>query len=125
MSAVLIWVPRLPSLGLLNRVAGVLAGASLYIYMVHWQVYPRLEEYSRVLALVAALLAGIACAAATSHVRGRLSVHIRRFGGFLRRLLSQSRPSAGSVGLSHGGGLAGAIRGDGSTVAAAGVTEPP
>jgi len=66
---VLIWGPRLPSIGSLNRLAGALAGASLYIYMIHWQVYPRLDQYSPVLAMVAALLAGIACAAATSYVR--------------------------------------------------------
>jgi len=66
---VLIWVPRLPSIGSLNRLAGALAGASLYIYMIHWQVYPRLDQYSPVLAMVAALLAGIACAAATSYAR--------------------------------------------------------
>ncbi len=82
---VLIWLPRLPSIESLNRLAGVLAGASLYIYMIHWQVYPRLDQYSRVLALVAALLAGVACAAATGFVRRHLSVHIRR----LRRAVSR------------------------------------
>jgi acyl-coenzyme A synthetase/AMP-(fatty) acid ligase len=76
---VLIWIPNLPSIVSVNRLAGVLAGASLYIYLIHWQVYPRLDQYSRVLALVAALLAGIACAAATAYVRRRLSIHIRRF----------------------------------------------
>ncbi len=75
---VLVWIPTLPSIASVNRLAGVLAGASLYIYLIHWQVYPRLDQYSRVLALIAALLAGIACAAATGFVRRHLSVHIRR-----------------------------------------------
>ena len=91
---VLIWVPCLPSIESLNRLAGVLAGASLYIYMIHWQVYPRLDQYSRVLALVAALLAGIACAAATSYVRRHLSVHIRRFRRAMRQFRTAKRAPA-------------------------------
>ncbi|HEX6970043.1 MAG TPA: AMP-binding protein [Micromonosporaceae bacterium] len=58
----LIWVPRLPSLGPVNRLAGLLAGASLYIYLVHWQVYPVLDDRSRLLALVVSLAAGVGCA---------------------------------------------------------------
>ncbi|WP_137991397.1 AMP-binding protein [Streptomyces vilmorinianum] len=67
----LIWVRRLPSLGVLNRLAGLLAGSSLYIYVTHWQVFPRLDAYP-LLALAAALLFGVAFAAATSQVTRRL-----------------------------------------------------
>lgn len=56
----LTWVPSLPSLPSLNRVAGLLAGASLYIYLVHWQVFPHLDQISSLLATVASLAAGIA-----------------------------------------------------------------
>ena len=42
--SLLIWVPACPSLRLLNRLAGVLAGASLYIYLTHWQVFPHLDH---------------------------------------------------------------------------------
>jgi hypothetical protein len=55
----LAWVPRVPSTRTLTRVAGVLAGASLYVYLVHWQVYPRLFGTSALLATVASLAAGI------------------------------------------------------------------
>ncbi len=41
------------------RVAGVLAGASLWIYLVHWQVYPHLEYRIPWLATVLALAAGV------------------------------------------------------------------
>ena len=48
---------------MVNRVAAVLAGSSLYIYLVHWQVYPRLDHHSALLAVVASLAAGIGYAA--------------------------------------------------------------
>ena len=38
----------------------MLAGASLYIYLTHWQVFPHLDQVSAVLALLASLVAGIA-----------------------------------------------------------------
>jgi len=56
----MLWVPhvRLPSW--LARVAGVLAGASLFIYLTHWQVYPALEDAGHQwLALGASLAVGI------------------------------------------------------------------
>jgi acyl-CoA synthetase (AMP-forming)/AMP-acid ligase II len=65
-------VPTLPSAAWLNRVAGVLAGSSLYIYLTHWQVYPHLENHSRPLALLAALLVGVLTGAAVDRVAARL-----------------------------------------------------
>jgi len=59
----LVWVTRLPSTATLNRAAGVLAGASLYIYLTHWQVYPHLTGRSPALAVAACLAAGIGYAA--------------------------------------------------------------
>jgi hypothetical protein len=45
------------------RLAGALAGASLFIYLTHWQVYPALEDAGHQwLALVASLTVGIAYA---------------------------------------------------------------
>ncbi|WP_274555635.1 AMP-binding protein [Streptomyces spiramyceticus] len=77
--ALLVWVPKLPSLASVNRVAGVLAGSSLYIYVTHWQVFPRLEDQFAVLALVASLAVGIAYAAlATRMMRWRPSLRGRR-----------------------------------------------
>jgi acyl-CoA synthetase (AMP-forming)/AMP-acid ligase II len=68
----LIWVRHLPSSAVLNRVAGVLAGSSLYIYLTHWQVYPLIKDYSRPLALVVALGAGVLFGAVVDRVTTRL-----------------------------------------------------
>ncbi|WP_151476451.1 AMP-binding protein [Streptomyces albicerus] len=68
----LIWVPTLPSLGSLNRVAGVLASSSLYIYLTHFQVYPHLRDDFPLLALFASLAVGIGYATvATRAMRWR------------------------------------------------------
>lgn len=65
--ALLTWLPTVPSLGVLNKVAGVLAGSSLYIYVTHWQVYPHLRELPLV-ALAASLALGVAYAALVGRV---------------------------------------------------------
>lgn len=59
----LIWVPSLPSVRAVSRAAGVLAAGSLYIYLTHWQVYPRLDHHNALLAVAASLTAGLAYAA--------------------------------------------------------------
>ncbi|MFC0534072.1 AMP-binding protein [Phytohabitans kaempferiae] len=82
----LVWVASLPSTGAVNRIAAVLAGASLYIYLVHWQVYPRLDHHNALLAVVASLAAGIAYAALVTRVQRRLG----------RRGAAARRPSGGS-----------------------------
>ncbi|GAB3276991.1 AMP-binding protein [Actinocorallia lasiicapitis] len=56
----LVWFPTLPSSAALNRLAGLLAGASLYIYLTHWQVYPLFASFSELLALLASLAFGVA-----------------------------------------------------------------
>ena len=43
-----------------SRASGVLAAASLYIYLSHWQIYPHLEDRFPLLATVLSLLGGIA-----------------------------------------------------------------
>jgi hypothetical protein len=43
----------------LTRVVSVLASSSLYIYLVHWQVYPLLRADYPLLALVTSLVAGV------------------------------------------------------------------
>ncbi|MFZ5846496.1 MAG: AMP-binding protein [Actinomycetota bacterium] len=55
----LVWVGsvRLPAWA--ARLTATLAGASLYIYLVHWQVYPYLEDRLPWLATVLSLLAGV------------------------------------------------------------------
>ncbi|MCY4725349.1 AMP-binding protein [Nocardioides sp. STR2] len=59
----LLWRPHVPVSPLLARVAGVLATASLFIYLTHWQVYPPLEDAGHQwLALVASITVGVAYA---------------------------------------------------------------
>jgi acyl-CoA synthetase (AMP-forming)/AMP-acid ligase II len=70
----LVWLRAVRVPSWLARAAGVLAAASLYIYLCHWQVYPHLEESYPTLATVLSLLGGIAFWQATvrgpSYVRG-------------------------------------------------------
>lgn len=57
----MLWLPHVSLPPWLARVAGVLAGASLFIYLTHWQVYPSLEDAGHQwLALAASLAVGIA-----------------------------------------------------------------
>jgi acyl-coenzyme A synthetase/AMP-(fatty) acid ligase len=57
----MLWVPHVRVPAPLARAAGVLAGASLFVYLTHWQVYPPLEDAGHPwLALVASLTVGIA-----------------------------------------------------------------
>ncbi|NUT36328.1 MAG: AMP-binding protein [Hamadaea sp.] len=79
--ALLIWVPTLPSLRPVNRVAGLLAGASLYIYLTHWQVFPRLRGESTWLAFGASLLIGVAFWACVGWARPWVT---RAWGGLMR-----------------------------------------
>jgi len=55
----LIWVSRVRLPALLARAVGVLAAASLWIYLVHWQVYPWLEFRMPLAATLLSLAAGV------------------------------------------------------------------
>jgi hypothetical protein len=87
----LIWVPRLPSLAAVNRLAGVLAGSSLYIYLTHWQIYPHLQRFSPLLATLASLAAG----AVFGVVVGRAT---RRLGRLRTALRARRRTPADAIG---------------------------
>ncbi|WP_225994131.1 AMP-binding protein [Actinomadura rudentiformis] len=75
--ALLIWLPTLPSPGLLNRLIGPVAAGSLYIYLVHWQVYPLVEGHSQLLALLASLAVGVAYAALATKIMRRCQTVLR------------------------------------------------
>jgi acyl-coenzyme A synthetase/AMP-(fatty) acid ligase len=56
----MLWLPHVSVPAPLARAAGGLAGASLFIYLTHWQVYPPLEDAGHQwLALVASVTVGI------------------------------------------------------------------
>ncbi len=73
----LVWVPAVRLPVLLSRLAGVLASASLYVYVSHWQVYPDLERVSPLLAVVASLVVGVAYWQLVTRLTRASSVHLR------------------------------------------------
>ncbi|MFE0601956.1 AMP-binding protein [Streptomyces sp. NPDC058892] len=66
--ALLVWVPALPGHERVNRLAGLLASSSLYIYLTHWQIFPLIAGFSRHLAFAASLVFGIAYAAGVTRL---------------------------------------------------------
>jgi acyl-CoA synthetase (AMP-forming)/AMP-acid ligase II len=89
--ALLVWVPNLPSLAPLNRLAGVLAASSLYIYLTHWQVFPRVSGESPILALAASLAFGVGYWAFVTRISGWLAP-VARWTRRPRRLMASSEP---------------------------------
>ncbi len=55
----LVWVPTVPLPRALVGVVGQVAGASLFVYLTHWQVYPHLEHHWPLGGLLASLVVGI------------------------------------------------------------------
>ena len=86
---VLIWVVRVPSLGPLNRLVGVVAHSSLHIYLTHWLVYPRLYHGSPPLATVTSLVVGISYAWLAGRVGTVATAAGRRFRPAIRARLRQ------------------------------------
>jgi len=56
---VLLWVTSLPLPRWLVSMVSTLAGASFFIYLIHWQIYPGIETYSPLLATVTSLIVGV------------------------------------------------------------------
>jgi hypothetical protein len=79
----LVWVGSVRVPGPVSRLAGVLASASLYIYLSHWQVYPHLENEYPLLGLLSSLVVGVifwlvATRTADRVSAARVSLHDRR-----------------------------------------------
>lgn len=55
----LVWVTRVRMPAVAASVLGVLAAASMWIYLIHWQVYPHLEDRLPLAATASSLLAGV------------------------------------------------------------------
>ncbi|MFD9522499.1 AMP-binding protein [Streptomyces sp. NPDC059979] len=73
----LVWVPTLPSREHVNRVAGLLATSSLYIYLTHWQIFPLIDGFSRHLAFLTSLVFGVVCATGTTALMRRFPARRR------------------------------------------------
>ncbi|NUS49933.1 MAG: AMP-dependent synthetase, partial [Nocardioidaceae bacterium] len=59
--ALLVWLPRVPLPRVLQRPLSVVAAASLWVYLTHWQVYPYLEDDHPLLATLSSFAVGIGC----------------------------------------------------------------
>ena len=75
----LIWLPQVRLPAVAAPLVGMLAASSLWIYLLHWRVYPAFEVSSPVAATVLSLAVGVAAAEgvrrsgpAVSRLTGRL-----------------------------------------------------
>ena len=68
----LVWVRHVRIPDRLARPAGLLATASMWIYLVHWEVYPHLEHRIPLLATLLSLAAGVAAWKAWTYGEARL-----------------------------------------------------
>ena len=82
---VLLWFPTLPVVRPLVPVVGVLAGASMFIYLTHWQVYPPLEDHMPWLATLLSLAVGVAVWKGYVFVVVRIGRSVRRRASARRR----------------------------------------
>ncbi|MEO5314399.1 AMP-binding protein [Pseudarthrobacter sp. CC12] len=64
------WIPAIPLPRVLHRAVGVVASASLYIYVTHWVVFPDFKDSQPVLAVVLSVAAGIAYWAIAVRIMG-------------------------------------------------------
>ncbi|MEZ0342567.1 AMP-binding protein [Mycobacterium sp. pV006] len=69
--AMLVWLPALRCPAPLAAVAAVVAEASLYTYLTHYQIYPLFGSH-RLLGVLASILVGVAVTAAVTALRTRL-----------------------------------------------------
>jgi hypothetical protein len=69
----LVWVPSIRVPGLFNRIAGVIAASSLYIYLTHFHIYNHIRDYSPLLAVIASLVFGVLYARFIPAAAARLS----------------------------------------------------
>ncbi|MBN2624337.1 MAG: non-ribosomal peptide synthetase [Acidimicrobiales bacterium] len=95
----LLWVPSVRLPGPVTRVVGPVAGASLYIYLSHWQVYPPLlDRYGSMVAIVGAVAAGVGIWTVVQGVAPARHRATRRAGGLRAEGAAEdARPRVGGV----------------------------
>ena len=86
----LLWVPRLPVPAPLVPLTATLAGASLFVYLTHWQVYGWVRPVDPWLAVLASLVVGVLWARAG----GAMTAAAERGVG---QLLARRRPTGASA----------------------------
>lgn len=70
----LLWIPAIAVPRMLVPALRIVASASLFVYLVHWQVYPALQDHFPLLATLASFAAGILVWRGYSRVAGWSSV---------------------------------------------------
>ncbi|TFC48771.1 MULTISPECIES: hypothetical protein [Cryobacterium] len=71
----LLWIPAVPLPRILVPVLGVVASASLFVYLVHWQVFPLLAVEFPLLATLASFAVGILAWQGYSALSGWWAAH--------------------------------------------------
>lgn len=84
----LVWCRTLPWPRVLVRPTGVVAGASLFIYLTHWQVYPHFETWWPLGGLLASVTVGLVVAHLSSRVANLLLPRLRAWTA----VLDEDRP---------------------------------
>ena len=115
----LLWLPQVRVPDRLARLAGTLAGASLWTYLTHWQVYPHLEHEVPLLAVLLSLAVGVVA----HRVAGRATSRLAGLGGVFReRVEPRAEASGGAQGRrAASGGAASATSPASSTGRAPGI----
>jgi hypothetical protein len=73
----LTWLPSMSVPAALQRPLGRIAAASLAIYLLHWQVYPLLDQINPVLAVAASVVVGVLVTESVARATRRLRRHRR------------------------------------------------
>jgi hypothetical protein len=76
--ALLIWLPALRCPPAATVAAGVIAEASLYIYLTHYQVYPLFDGHP-LLGVIASIIVGVLLTQLVSTLRRRLALGDKTF----------------------------------------------
>ena len=96
----LVWVPHLPVPRLAGRLVGAVAGASLHVYLTHFQVYPPLLRlHGPAVAVAGSVVVGVAVWLLT---RRACAAGERALVRTATRLNDRRRPGAGSDRDGHG-----------------------
>lgn len=96
----LAWLPSVPVPRQLVRPIGALAAASMWIFLVHWQVWPPIDAVlKREIAFVLTIAVGVAVWWVASHTLPVLRTVSARVAAMVavRRVYSQVKPSSGAL----------------------------
>lgn len=100
--ALLIWLPAIRCPAAVAVVAGLVAEASLYVYLTHYQVYPLFGRHT-LLGVIASVVVGVLLTQAVTLLRRKIRARLPRFPFGDQALLCQGRGD-GTIGTDQAGG---------------------